>query len=218
MVEAILRTLGVAEAARDDAADAAYSTARAALDLADFGGAAAVVLGRSPHLGAPLAKALAGRDATRGAAVVNVGTTYDASAKTLAPDVDDAADDAAYVLTTNAHGCGSACVATLVRRVVERAEDRALAAGRPGDLAPRGRRAPPRRRRPRPPRRCARGEDRGDLRRLDHHPTVAINGARVCHDVAGCGVAVEFTTFAAGGTLTVKDSEAARPPRPARRQ
>ena len=45
---------------------------------------------------------------------------------------------------------------------------------------------------------------------LDHHPTVAINGARVCHDVAGCGVAVEFTTFAAGGTLTVKDSEAAR--------
>ncbi|KAH8061018.1 hypothetical protein JL722_4310 [Aureococcus anophagefferens] len=55
-----------------------------ALEEADFVFAAA---GRPGLVGAG--------DVKRGAAVVNVGTTYDASAKTLAPDVDDAvADDA----------------------------------------------------------------------------------------------------------------------------
>ena len=152
-------------------------------------------------------------DVKRGAAVVNVGTTYDASAKTLAPDVDDAvADDAAYVLTTNAHGCGPACVATLVRRVVERAEDRALGAG---EAPATWRRAGDALRRDVVVRDFAAAATlvekiAATCDALDHHPTVAINGARVCHDVAGCGVAVEFTTFAAGGTLTGKDSEAAR--------
>ena len=45
--------------------------------------------------------------------------------------------------------------------------------------------------------------------RLDHHPTVSINDARVCHDVSGCGVSIEFTTFAAGATLTDRDFAAA---------
>ena len=46
--------------------------------------------------------------------------------------------------------------------------------------------------------------------RLDHHPTVVINGKRVCEHEEGCPVAIELTTFDAGNTLISKDETAAR--------
>ena len=44
---------------------------------------------------------------------------------------------------------------------------------------------------------------------LDHHPTITINEAKVCERVGGCGVAIEFTTFSAGGAVTARDYGAA---------
>ena len=246
MVEATLRTLAAAElttgASYDDASYLADD-----VNL-NFAGKAVTVLGRSPHLGAPLARTLADRDATvtvchsstpedlrhrtlaeadyvfaaagcpglvqpgdvgADTVVVNVGTTYDAATGSLLADVDP--DVSAKIVTPTPHGCGPVCAATLVRRVVTAAERRVTALGHLPDTW-----------------RFTGNALRRDVTlgsfsaaselinsiaklcdALDHHPTITINEAKVCERVGGCGVAIEFTTFSAGGAVTARDYGAA---------
>ena len=225
--------------------DAAYLADDVALN---FTGKAVTVLGRSPHLGSPLARKLADRDATvtvchsstpedlrhrtlaeadyvftaagcpglvqpgdvgADTVVVNVGTTYDAATGSLLADVDP--DVSAKIVTPTPHGCGPVCAATLVRRVVTAAERRVTALGHLPDTW-----------------RFTGNALRRDVTlgsfsaaselinsiaklcdALDHHPTITINEAKVCERVGGCGVAIEFTTFSAGGAVTARDYGAA---------
>ena len=246
MVEATLRTLAAAElttgASYDDASYLADD-----VNL-NFAGKAVTVLGRSPHLGSPLARKLADRDATvtvchsstpedlrhrtlaeadyvftaagcpglvqpgdvgADTVVVNVGTTYDAATGSLLADVDP--DVSAKIVTPTPHGCGPVCAATLVRRVVTAAERRVTALGHLPDTW-----------------RFTGNALRRDVTlgsfsaaselinsiaklcdALDHHPTITVNEAKVCERVGGCGVAIEFTTFSAGGAVTARDYGAA---------
>ena len=141
--------------------------------------------------------------------VVNVGTTYDAATGSLLADVDP--DVSAKIVTPTPHGCGPVCAATLVRRVVSTAERRVTALGHLPDTW-----------------RFTGNALRRDVTlgsfsaaselinsiaklcdALDHHPTITINEAKVCERVGGCGVAIEFTTFSAGGAVTARDYGAA---------
>ena len=44
---------------------------------------------------------------------------------------------------------------------------------------------------------------------LDYYLTITVNEARVCERSGGCSVAIEFTTFSAGGAVTARDYGAA---------
>lgn len=219
-----------------------------------------VVVGRSPQLGAPLARELIKANATvvtchsgtaprqlaslclmadtllvcagspglvtkemvkKGALVVNCGTTFDATANKLLPDVCDDVAHVAKWLTPTPHGVGPTCAAALTLNTVTLAE----AAARRRDFEKRHKDAallllpatdtsaiPEWKEET-----CGVSQSRFIRRvfwrasfrdaalliaditvlaeRANHHPTMHINAARTCEQQGGCEVVVELSTY-----------------------
>ncbi|KAJ1447649.1 tetrahydrofolate dehydrogenase/cyclohydrolase [Pelagophyceae sp. CCMP2097] len=151
-----------------------------------------------------------------GSVVFNVGTKYDAPTKTLSADAADDVASVARLLTPTPHGIGPLCTAVLARRVVRRAEERALKIpdGLPASWAVLEKNAST----------CATRSVSfpslsaavealkavsavGDS--LGHHPTANLNEAQACEQVHGCVLRLSLTTFSKGKRLTPLDVKAA---------